>query len=90
VIGRFDGARWIDRSISKLLAFEIIRIASPDAIQSQICQNEVSDHHVSSAKYVNLLSVVGIKNLKTINTVREHNDNDVKINMIDFHELLKL
>lgn len=71
MIGRFDGARWIDRSISKFLAFEIIRIASPDAIQSQICQNEVSEHRVSSAKYVNLLSVVGIKNLKTINTVRE-------------------
>lgn len=63
MIGRFDGAGWIDRSVGKLLAFELIRIASDNGVHSQICQNEFSDHRVSSAKYANLSSVFGINKI---------------------------
>lgn len=63
MIGRFNGAGWIDRSVSKSLAFELIRIASVNGVQSQICQNEFTNHRVFSAKFANLSFVLGINKI---------------------------
>jgi len=49
VIGGFDAAGRVDRSVGKSLAFELVRVAGVDAVQSQIRQNEGGDHPVSSA-----------------------------------------